>query len=88
MGRMKAGSVIDSVLEPFAECLTIQAAQKIVGFRADPTIQARVDELAAKSECGTLDDAERSEYHELIETFDLVAILKSRARSVIAANRS
>jgi len=43
-----------------------------------------VDELAAKASSGQLSVEERSEYQEYIHTFDLVAIVKSKARSVLA----
>lgn len=82
---MSAGSIIESVLNPFVESLTPQAARRTLDFRVDKETQARVDELAKRSQCGTITDAERTEYRELVEACDLVAILKSRARQVISA---
>ncbi|HQX53303.1 MAG TPA: hypothetical protein PLY87_26435 [Planctomycetaceae bacterium] len=81
---MSTSEILDSVLNPFTECLTAEAARKIVDFRADRETQNRVDELAAKSSSGQLSVEERSEYQEYIHTFDLVAIVKSKARSVLA----
>ena len=85
---MSTAEILDRVLDPFTECLTPQAAQKIVDFRADDETQARVDELAAKADTGQLSDDERATYQEYVETFDLVAILKSKARSVLTQQGS
>jgi len=81
---MSTSEILDNVLNPFTECLTAEAAQKIVDFRADRLTQTRIDELAAKSSSGQLSAEERSEYQEYIHTFDLVAIVKSKARAVLA----
>jgi hypothetical protein len=81
---MSTGEILDRVLDPFTECLTVQAARKIVDFRPDDATQRRIEELAAKADTGRLNDAERAEYHDYVEAFDLVAILKSKAREVLA----
>jgi hypothetical protein len=85
---MTTAEILDRVLDPFAECLTPEAARKIVDFRPDAETQARIDELAAKADTGRLSDDERAQYHEYVEVFDLVAILKSKARSVLAQTGS
>lgn len=53
---------LDQIIEPFAECLTQEAALKIVAIKADGAIQGRIDELADKSNAGTLTEIEQSEY--------------------------
>ena len=85
---MSTADILDSVLNPFTECLTEHAARKIVDFRADEETQQRIDELAAKSASGQLNAEDRSEYQRYIDTFDLVAIVKSKARAVLARHRS
>ena len=57
-------------------------------FRADAETQQRIDELAAKSASGQLSVEERSEYQQYIDTFDLVAIVKSKAKAVLARQGS
>jgi hypothetical protein len=86
--NMTTVEILDRVLDPFTECLTLQAAQKIADFRPDAETQARIRELAAKADVGELSDYERAEYQDYVEAFDLVAILKSKARSVLAKNGS
>ena len=74
---------LDQIIEPFAECLTQEAALKIVALKADETIQGRVDELADKSNAGTLTEIEQSEYDRYLAAFHFVTILQARARRLI-----
>ncbi len=58
-------------------------AEEIVEFRADPELQARIEELAAKSTEGELNDAESAEYAGYVRANKFVAILKRQARQLI-----
>jgi hypothetical protein len=51
-------TILDQIIEPFAECLTPEAARKIVAIRADEELQGRVDALADKANAGTLTEIE------------------------------
>jgi hypothetical protein len=73
-------ALLDRVLEPFVECLTREAAQKIVNLRADPHDQARVDELADKANEGQLSDEERAEYDRYLAAFHFITRLQAQAR--------
>lgn len=74
----------DRILDPVAQCLTPEVARRILAIQIDPQVQARVDELAAKSSTGELSADERDEYEDLIERTDLLGILKSLARQAVA----
>ena len=74
---------LDRIIEPFAECLTQEAARKIVALKADDSIQGRVDELADKSNAGTLADIEQSEFDRYLAAFNFGTILRARARRLI-----
>jgi hypothetical protein len=74
----------DQILDPVAKCLTPEVAQRILAVRLDPQVQARVDGLAAKANEGALTGDERAEYENLIEKADLLGIVKSLARQVLA----
>lgn len=73
-------SLMDHIVEPFAECLTEDAAKKIVALRAEPELQHRVDELADKANLGELTSAERNEYDRYLAAFHFVTVMQSRAR--------
>jgi hypothetical protein len=76
-------TLLDQIIEPFAECLTQEAARKIVAIRADEELQQRVDALADKANAGTLTESEQSEYDRYLAAFHFVTILQARARRFI-----
>ncbi len=76
-------SLLDRLVEPVTECLTESAARKLVALRADPDLQARVDELAAKANAGLLTEEERREYDQYLAAFHLVTLLQTQARKFL-----
>lgn len=81
--RIMNANLLDQIIEPFAECLTQEAARKIVAIRADEELQHRVDALANKANAGTLTESEQSEYDRYLAVFHFVTILQARARRFI-----
>lgn len=51
----------------------------VIGFRADPQLQARIEELARKSTEGQLTEEERAEYSGFVRANKFVAILQRQA---------
>ncbi|MCE9545899.1 MAG: hypothetical protein K8T25_10330 [Planctomycetia bacterium] len=74
---------LDQLIEPFAECLTVEAARKIAAIKASDALQARVDELADKANQGTLTAEEREEYDRYLAGFHFVTIMQARARRLL-----
>lgn len=77
-------SILEQIIEPFTDCLTEEAARKIVNLRADHVLQSRVDELATKANFGTMNDDERAEYVRFLAAFNLVSILQAKARRMLS----
>lgn len=69
-------------VRPVAEIVFPEKSQAVLGFRPAPELQARIEELAAKSTEGELTDAERSEYEGYVRANKFVAILKRLAREI------
>lgn len=80
-----AASPIDSLLDPFSRCFNFESAQRISDFRVDPAVQLRIDDLAERANEGTLSEDERSEYESLVNTADLISILKLKAQQQLQA---
>ncbi|MEZ6150692.1 MAG: hypothetical protein R3C09_11265 [Pirellulaceae bacterium] len=78
-------TLLDSMIEPFTECLTRDAAQKIANLRADENVQQRVDELASLANLGQLSDAERFEYDRYLAAFHFITIIQSKARRLLGS---
>ncbi len=81
-------TVIDRLLLPLEECLTLETAQRIVSLRADAELQAQVDQLADKSNAGTLTEEERAQYGQYIQFSQFVSLLQIHAREMIDAATS
>ena len=75
----------DGILDPVAECLTPDVAQRILAVRLAPQVQLRIDQLADKAGEGDLTAEERVEYENLIEKADILGIVKSLARQVLGS---
>ena len=71
-----------------ARILTPEFARQLVGLRADPAVQERVDSLADKCNEGQLTHEERAEYEMYVSFIDFMAILQAKARRFLANNPS
>ena len=71
---------LDSVLGPLSLCLDADSARRVVAFRIDAPVLARVEDLAEGANEGSLNSQERAEYEALINATDFVEILKLKAR--------
>lgn len=78
-------TLLDQRIEPFAECMTVEAAQKIVSLRADEATQAHVDELAEKANRGTLTDDESATYDQYLAAFHFITVMQARARRLLCS---
>ena len=72
------------LLDPVAECFTLEVAKRVADLQADPEVQARIEVLAEKCNEGTLTPEETAEYDAYIHAMDVVAVLQKKARSLLA----
>jgi hypothetical protein len=79
--------VLDRLLAPLGECLTPESARRLLALKADATLQARVDDLADRHNEGRLTPDEEAEYGTYVSYGTFVAILKSKARQLLAGSR-
>jgi hypothetical protein len=66
-------------IRPLMEIVLPDKRDAVIGFRADPQLQARIEELARKSTEGELTEEERAEYSGFVRANKFVAILKRQA---------
>lgn len=74
---------LDKYLDPVSDALSRQAAQKISELKPDAEVVRRVQELAEKSDAGSITNEERDEYRALADAGTLVSLLKAKARRVL-----
>ncbi len=72
----------DRGVRPMLELVLPDKADAVIGFRADPELQARIEELARKSTEGDLTEDERAEYVGYVRANKFVAILKRQAQQL------
>jgi hypothetical protein len=84
MKSAKNGAVLDELISRLGECLTPESARRLLALKADPTMQAHVDYLASRHTQGTLTPDEEAEYGQYVSYNTFVAILKSKARQLLA----
>ena len=83
---MSASALLDELLDPFAQCLDAESAQRVAELEISPELQRRMDALAERANEGVLTPQEEADYEALINTADLTAILKAKARPGLAAH--
>jgi hypothetical protein len=83
---MKSAPVLDQLVAPLADCLTSESARRLLKVKADPKLQARVNDLADRHSRGELSSEEKAEYGQYVSYSTFVAILKSKARQLLASS--
>ena len=69
-------------VRPVVELVFPEKAAAVLGFRPAPELQARIEELAAKSTEGQLTQTERQEYEGYVRANKFIAILERVVRDV------
>ena len=87
MSDRTAFGAFDSLLDSLSRCLDAESARRVVEFRVAGDVQKRVDVLAERANAGLLDDDERAEYEALVNTSDVITILKLKALRNLESNR-
>ena len=83
---MKRSSTLDRLVEPVVRTFTPEVARALVRLRADPELQARMDELAEKCNEGRMTPEEREEYDTSVRFANYLAIIQARARKLLRAS--
>src|SRR5262249_20555771 len=84
MNTAKNAPILDRLVAPLGECLTPESARRILALKADPALQAQIDDLAKRHSQGLLSPQEQAEYGRYVSYGTFVAILKSKARQLLA----
>lgn len=80
---MIGSSTLDRLVEPVVRTFTPEVARALVQLRADPELQARMDELAEKCNEGRMTAEEREEYDTSVRFANYLAIIQARARRLL-----
>ena len=78
-----ATDFLSTYIEPLADDLTPQQAEKILSIKPKKSLVARVTELGDKANSGTLSEQERAEYEHYVDVDDVIGLLKAKARDLL-----
>ena len=81
---MSTINYLDRMLQPVTEAMSPEFANTLVGLRADDELLAQIEILRGKANQGTMTAEEEAEYREFVEAVDVISILQSKARRVLA----
>ena len=87
MATTLEGLAFDRGVRQLLEIVLPEKAKEVISFRADPELQARIEDLAQKSTEGELTEEERAEYAGYVRANKFLAILKRQAQQ-LANSRS
>ena len=83
MATDSPAALLDELLEPVGRCLTPEVARRLVGLRASPALDARIQELGRKCNEGRLSTQEQSDYETISRYIKFIAVLQSKARALL-----
>jgi hypothetical protein len=86
MKAPKSTAVVERLVSPLGECLTPESARRVLALKPDPDLQALVDDMATRHTEGRLTAEEQAEYGRYVSYATFIAILKSKARQLLAAS--
>jgi len=76
---------LNNLVSRLGDCLTPESSRRLLALKADPKLQVHVDDLAERCQAGVLTPEEHAEYGNYVAFSTFVAILKSRARQLLAS---
>ena len=83
---MNAIHLFDRILDPVTDAFTPEVARRIVDLKADAEMQGRINELAAKSNNGSLTEEEAAEYKSYVDVIDLISVLQAKSQRILNTN--
>ena len=86
MKRAKNTPVVDRLVTSLGDCLNPESARRLIALKPDADLQARVDEMASRHTEGRLSPEETAEYGRYISYASFIAILKAKARQILATS--
>lgn len=88
MKTTKTDPTLEQLVSSLGDCLTPESARRLIAMKADAKLQARMDEWAERHSRGLLTPEEQAEYGRYVSFSTFVAILKSKARQLLANSPS
>jgi hypothetical protein len=86
MKDASAVDVLNDLLDPLTRCLDAESARRVAEFRVSPNVEEKIRVLAEKANEGLLTEDERADYEAIINTADIISILKLKTERHLKSN--
>jgi hypothetical protein len=80
--------VLNDLLDPLSRCLDAESARRLAEFRVGPVVEEKIRVLAERANEGLLSEDERAHYEAIINTADIISILKLKTQRHLKSNGS
>ena len=80
--------VLNDILDPLSRCLDAESARRVAEFRVGPAVEEKIRVLAERANEGLLDEGERADYEAIINTAEIISILKLKTQRHLKSNGS
>ena len=77
---------LDNFLQVDSGRFTAPMANAVIHFTVSDEVKKRSEELAEKSNFGTISEQERAEYQLIIEWAEMLSLMKARAKRFLEAH--
>ena len=86
MSDASSVDLLNDLLDPLSRCLDADSARRVAEFRVGPAVKERIQVLADKANDGLLSEDERADYEAIINTAEIISILKLKAQRQLKSN--
>jgi len=86
MSDASSVDLLNDLLDPLSRCLDADSARRVAEFRVGPAVKERIQVLADKANEGLLSEDERADYEAIINTAEIISILKLKAQRQLKSN--
>ncbi len=78
--------VLNDLLDPLSRCLDDESARRVAEFRVGPVVEEKIRVLAERANEGLLNEDEQANYEAIINTADIISILKLKTQRQLKPN--
>ena len=79
-------NVLNDLLDPLSRCLDAESARRVADFRVAPNVEEKIRVLAERANEGLLTEDERADYEAIVNTADIISILKLKTERHLKSN--
>jgi len=79
-------TTLEMFSDVIASCFDQEFAKKLIAYRGNDKLQAKIDDFADRNTEGKLSSSELVEYRELIEVIGWFSVMQARARLYLQEN--